>query len=147
MKLTVNHDSNCMETEIIINCSGSDPRVNELVSYIRQYSFSLSLYDEERHVCQIPLEQVYYMESVDGKTYVYTEKDVYQAKESLQGLEEKLTHTTFIRINKACILNTTFLKYVKPILNHRLEGTLANQEKVIIARTYIQDLYQRLQSL
>ena len=147
MKLTIHHDSELPETEIIINCSGVDPRINELIDYIRQYSFSLTLMDSEKRLHQIPLEQIYYIESVDGKTYVYDEKEVYQAKESLQTLDKKLIHTPFVRISKSCLLNTTCLKYVQPIVNHRLEGTLKNKEKVIIARTYIQALQEKLQKL
>lgn len=147
MKLTIHHDRELTETEIIINCSGVDPRINELIRYIRQYSFSLSLMDSEKRFHQIPLEQVYYIESVDGKTYVYDEKDVYQSKETLQALEDSLVHTPFVRISKSCLLNTTCLKYVKPIVNHRLEGTLKNNEKVIIARTYILALQEKLQNM
>lgn len=41
MKLTINQSLNQGETEVIINCNVIDARLQHLIDYIRQHSFSL----------------------------------------------------------------------------------------------------------
>lgn len=143
MKVTVKQDMAYTEDEIIINCSYLDDRLKQLIEMIRQYSFSIVLYkgNESYH---IPLESIFYFDSADGKTFAYTKDRIYEAKESLSELESKLSTTPFVRISKNCIVNSSCLLKVKPMVNHRLEATLKNNEKVIVSRNYIQLLKEKL---
>ena len=75
MKLTIHQELGIPETEIIINCAHMDARVQHLISLIRQHSFFLTGYQEE-----------------------------------------KLVHTSFIRISKNCIINTNEKNYEKPFI-------------------------------
>lgn len=143
MKLLIHQDLQIPETEIIINCAHVDPRLQHLIDMIRQYSFSLTGYQQDQEF-QLPLEQIYFIDSADGKTFLYLEKEVYSCRETLSGLEEKLARTSFVRISKNCIINTSFLKSVRPLYNHRLEATLINGESLIITRNYIESLKSKL---
>ena len=143
MKLTIHQDPDIPETEIIINCAHMDVRIQRLIALIRQHSFSLTAYQEEKEF-QLPLEQIYFIDSVDGKTFLYLEKEVYFCRNTLAVLEEKLVHTSFIRISKNCIINTNFLKSVRPMYNHRLEASLENGETLIVTRNYIEALKNKL---
>lgn len=143
MKLTINQDLRFPETEIVINCAHMDARLEHLISLIRQHSFSLTACQEHQEY-QLPLEQIYYMDSADGKTFLYLEKEVYSSKETLMALEGKLSHTSFTRISKSCLVNTNFLKCVHSLPNHRLEAELKNGEKLIITRNYIETLKEKL---
>ncbi len=143
MKVTINQNMACTEDEIIINCSYLDERLKQLIELIRQYSFSMELFkgNESYH---IPLEKIFYFDSADGKTFAYTKDKIYEAKESLSELEDKLRTTSFVRISKNCFLNSSCLVKVMPMANHRLEATLKNNEKVIVSRNYIQALKEKL---
>lgn len=143
MKLTIHQELNIPETEIVINCAHVDARLQHLVNLIRQYSFSLTGYQDDREF-QLPLEQIYYMDSVDGKTFFYLEKEVYFSRETLASLEDMLSHTSFVRISRSCLVNTSFLQSVRPLFNHRLEATLSNGENLIITRNYIDTLKNKL---
>lgn len=143
MKLTIHQDLNIPEPEIIIKCAHMDARLQHLVDLIRQHSFSLTGYQEEKEF-QLPLEQIYFIDSVDGRTFLYLEKEVYSCRETLAALEEKLSRTSFIRISKSCIVNTSFLQSVRPLFNHRLEAALKNGETLIITRSYIDALKNKL---
>ena len=143
MKLTIHQDPGIPETEIIINCAHMDVRIQHLIALIRQHSFSLTAYQEEKEF-QLPLEQIYFIDSVDGKTFLYLEKEVYFCRNTLAVLEEKLVHTSFIRISKNCIINTNFLKSVRPMYNHRLEALLENGETLVVTRNYIEALKNKL---
>ncbi|MBD5506370.1 MAG: LytTR family transcriptional regulator [Lachnospiraceae bacterium] len=143
MKLTIHQDLDIPETEIIINCAHMDLRIQRLIALIRQHSFSITAYQEEKEF-QLPLEQIYFIDSVDGKTFLYLEKEVYSCRNTLAVLEEKLVHTSFIRISKNCIINTNFLKSVRPMYNHRLEALLENGETLVVTRNYIEALKNKL---
>lgn len=135
----------CKECEIIINCKVMDERLKKLVEYIQQFAFSLEGYTPEG-MAAIPIEKICYIESVDNKTFLYQENQVYESKENLTVLEQKLSHTPFVRISKSCLLNTSYLQSVKAFFNHRMEGTLKNGEKVMISRMYIQNLKEKMKS-
>ncbi len=143
MKLTIHQELGIPETEIIINCAHMDARIQHLISLIRQHSFSLTGYQEEKEF-QLPLEKIYFIDSVDGNTFLYLEKEIYSCKDTLAVLEEKLVHTSFIRISKNCIINTNFLKSVRPMYNHRLEAFLESGEVLIVSRNYIEALKSKL---
>lgn len=143
MKLLIHQDLQIPETEIVINCAHMDQRLQHLVDMIRQYSFSLTGYQDD-HEFQLPLEQIYFIDSTDGKTFLYLEKEVYSCRETLSSLEDRLTRTSFARISKNCIINTSFLKSVRPLYNHRLEATLINGESLIITRNYVESLKTKL---
>ncbi|HEX3021673.1 MAG TPA: LytTR family DNA-binding domain-containing protein [Lachnospiraceae bacterium] len=145
MKITVNQSLSIVENEIIVNCSMVDKRLQQLIDHIRQYTFTLQgLADDE--IYQVPLESLLYIDSTDGKTFLYCSKKVYESKESLTSIEQQLLHTPFVRISKNCIMNTTHLRSVKTLVNHRLEATLMNGEKLIISRNYIEPLKEKLKN-
>ncbi|MBP3911216.1 MAG: LytTR family transcriptional regulator DNA-binding domain-containing protein [Niameybacter sp.] len=144
MKLTINQSLNQGETEVIINCNVIDARLQHLIDYIRQHSFSLEGRIGDR-VYSIALEDIYYMDCVDGKTFLYSQEQVYESKERLNTLEEKLGRTSFTRISKNCILNCMYLKSVSPLWNHRMEATLTSGEKLVITRNYIGSLKEKLE--
>lgn len=143
MKLTIHEEPSVKETEITICCSYLDKRLQRLVGQIRQYSHFLVGYQESRQY-QLPLESVFYLESTDGTTFLYQEKEVYACRETLATLEPQLTRSGFVRISKSCILNIAYLEYVEPIFNHRLKATLKNGESLIISRNYIHALQECL---
>lgn len=143
MKLTIHQDLSVPETEIIINCAGIDPRLQQLIEQIRQYGFTLTGYQENREF-HLPPESIFFIDSTDGRTFLYQEKAVYECRETLANLEKQLSRTTFVRISKNCLINVSFLEHVKPLYNHRLEAVLKNGEKLIITRNYLEPLRAKL---
>ena len=143
MKLTIEESLDNNEVEITIKCGVMDNRLRRLIETIREYSFSIQC-KKNNEIYTIPLEDVYYIESVDKKTFIYCKSEVYETTNTLINLEEKLTNTSFIRISKSCILNISYLQNVTPLWNHRFEATLKNYEKLIITRHYIEELKNKL---
>jgi len=81
---------------------------------------------------------VYYFETVDKKTFIYCEKDVYESKLKLYELEE-LALKGFFRISRSIIVNLSKVKAVVPSLSGRAEAVLANKERVVISRFYVDE--------
>lgn len=145
MKLTINQSSNQEEPEIIINCSYVDKTLKKIIDYITQFTFTIEAEDNGK-MYQLPIDKIYYMESVDGRTYLYDKTHSYLCKKSLQALEETLVNTPFARVSKTCLLNTAYLRCVETYPNHRLKAELGNGEQIIISRNYIDNLYKKIKS-
>ncbi len=136
MKLIIDQSKEHKEVEIIIKCGIVDKRLEKLIAQIRLYSFSIAG-KKGNKIFNIALEDVYYFESVDEKSFIYTKDDVFETEYKLYALEKDLVDSRFVRISKACILNIENLLSVKALLNGRYEATMNNNEKLIINRHYV----------
>lgn len=145
MKLTINQNSSQTETEIIINCSYVNKTLQKIIDYITQFTFTLEG-ELNGKFYQLPIDKIYYIESVDGKTYLYDKGNAFLCKQTLQTLEEDLKSTPFARVSKTCLLNTTYLRCVEAYPNHRLKAELTNNEQIIISRNYINNLREKIKS-
>lgn len=92
----------------------------------------------------VKLSAIYYIESVDKKTFVYTKENCYETKLRLYELEETLGHF-FARISKAVILNLKKVDHVKSELGGRMDAYLLNGEVQVISRSYVKEIKRRLE--
>ena len=86
---------------------------------------------------------IYYIESVDKRTFVYTKENCYESKLRLSELEESLG-SYFLRISKSMIVNLKKIKSVKSDLSGRMEASMLNGEKIVISRSYVKEIKRRL---
>ncbi|MGL6199148.1 MAG: LytTR family DNA-binding domain-containing protein [Lachnospiraceae bacterium] len=138
MRLIIEQSLDCDEAEIKITCGIMDERLTRLIEQIKLYTFSITAEKDGINI-PVPLENIFYFESVDNKTFLYLNKDIYRCDKKLYELEEMLKNTAFVRISKSCILNTSFVSTVRAQFSGRLEATLKNGEKLIVSKHYIKD--------
>lgn len=86
---------------------------------------------------------IYYVESVDDRTFVYTKDDCFEVKKKLYELEKILDYS-FMRSSKSMICNTKKIKSVKSEYHGRMKAVLLNGEEIVISRTYVKHLKERL---
>ena len=146
MKLTILQDDAIAEDEIIIRTATRHPRLERLIDLIKQYSITLKAYHNNREY-YLPIETIYYIDSVDGITYLITEKDSLLCRMSLREIEDSVQHTSFCRISKHMIVNTAHLKAVESYANHRLLLVLKNDDKVLVNRNYVEHLKKKKKKL
>lgn len=82
----------------------------------------------------ISVSDIYYIETVERRTFIYTEKEIYLSDKKLYELEQILSETDIVRISKSCLMNMDMLLCVEQLFNSQLEATLTNGEKLIVAR-------------
>lgn len=99
------------------------------------------LSDGETVMCKT--DNIYYIESVDKRSYVYTKENCYETKYRLYELEEVLS-ASFFRCSKAMIINIRKIKSVKGELNGRMNAELLNGEQIVISRAYVKELKKKL---
>jgi len=93
----------------------------------------------------VNVSDIYYFESVDKKTFVYCEKEVYRTALRLYQIAEDYAHLGFMQISKSCILNINVLDSITPLPSSRMEATLKNTERVYVTRKYLENIKRALQ--
>ncbi len=136
MKVTVEQSSECREVEVTVKYDVMDGRLEHLIEHIRVYSYSVAG-ETDGVTRNVPLEEIYYFDSVDNKTFIYTKDQMYYCEMKLYELEEQLSNTPFVRISKSNILNSSMVVKVTALLNGRFEARLNNNEKVIVTKHYM----------
>lgn len=97
--------------------------------------------DGNTYLCK--LTQVYYIESVDKRTWVYTRDGCFESRDRLYELEEKLGMYC-VRVSKSMIINLRKVRNVSAQTGARMIAELLNGEKVIISRNYAGEIKRRL---
>ena len=129
--------------QVVINCRQIDDEVMRLKCHIELYDKKLQAKkDNELHF--INSFDVLYFESVDNRTFLYTEDNVLEVKQRLYELEVILSDKDFIRISKSQIVNINKIKSLKPELNRTILATMCNGEQLYISRKYVRAIRNML---
>lgn len=117
--------------------------VKQKVRQIRELESTLYAKKNEA-TFKLSYSDIFYIESVDKKTFIYTQEEVYNVAERLYQLEEILPARTFLRVSKAMIVNLDKMMRITPSLSGRFEAVLQNQEKISISRSYVRKMKETL---
>lgn len=129
--------------QVIIKCEKVNEEVIRLQSHINRFRGKLTA-KRDHEMVFVELSEVLYFESVDNRTFLYTEDEVMEVKHRLYELEEMLPPEDFFRISKAQIVNINRVKTLAPGFNRTLFATMTNGEQVYISRKYAVDLRSAL---
>ncbi|MBQ7989542.1 MAG: LytTR family transcriptional regulator [Oscillospiraceae bacterium] len=128
---------------IEIGCHKADENINEIVSFIKSRQGAVEGTKDDRQY-QLPVVDIFYIESVDDRAFIYLEKDCYESRKKLYEFEEVLASRRFARISKAVIINLMKILSISPAHNGRFLCRLTNAEEVIISRKYVPDIKEKL---
>lgn len=142
MKVTVNRVSGKSEESAVINASEMTESIKTAVALLENgENIIIGIKDDTK--VPVRMNDIYYIESVDERTYAYTKNDCYALRGKLYELEETLDFR-FFRCSKSMILNSRKIKNVRSGDNARMNATLLNDEVIVISRSYVKDLKKRL---
>ena len=144
MKLKTVHDPSCKDIEVSVRYAKEDNQVRRIVTFLRSVDMQIKC-DMDNTEKMINAADIYYIECVEKKTFVYLKKSVYHTDFRLYQLIEDLKEYGFVQISKSCILNIRVLDSIKPLFNSRMEATLKNGERVYINRGYLNDVKKALE--
>ena len=143
MKITVEEKDSQRELEVIIRCKEVDNEVVELLGRLKSGKKVLSATDD-KGIYRISLDEIFYFETVDNRSYIYGQNKVYESKLKLYEFEELVQGTNFFRTSKSIVLNSDKIIYIKAALSGRFEAHLENGEKVMVSRQFVPDLKKAL---
>lgn len=143
MKIIINESEDNEELEIVVNCKRIDENLLKIISSIRAFDEKITG-SKEGKIFILDTEKIYYFESVDKKTFIYMDKEVYETSQRLYELEEKFSNSDFFRASKSTIINLAKIKEIIPVFGGRLEVILENNEKLVVSRQYVPVLKKML---
>ncbi|MBP1761450.1 MAG: putative DNA-binding rotein [Firmicutes bacterium] len=142
MKIVMEEPPEGEEEQIIIRCRRMTPELLRALALLKAQDTLIAYDGNEIH--RLRPDGIYYIDTVDNKTFIYLKDKVYESKQKLYELENSLANSDFLRVSKSVILNLRKIKSLSPALSGRFEALLDNGEKVIISRQYMGDLKKRL---
>ncbi len=145
MKYTIEHIPEG-ENEVILRCRSKTAEVEALLQFLDTQNRRLI---GSRGGVRTVLEpsQILYLESVEGKTFAYTDQEVLQLDYTLAQLEQLLCGINFFRCSKSMILNIDKVRELRSLASNRIDATMCSGEHIMISRTYASAFRKRLRGM
>ena len=124
------------EDTIIVRCGTLNDSLLKLLRQLKSGDECITC-TQNGKIARIRPDDFYYFESVDSKTFLYTETEVFEIRQKLYEIEDHYAGFDFFRSSKSTIINLRKIRYLSPVLGSRLEATLHNDEKIMISRQYV----------
>ena len=125
--------------QVLIRCHAVTEEVREIAAFVKSRQGSLTGMKDSRQY-EIAVSDIYYFESVDGKTFLYTKDQVYETSYRIYELESMLRPKNFLRVSKSMLLNLMKIRSIQSALNGRFAAVLLSGEEGIISRSYVKGL-------
>ena len=138
MEIVTKHNENKPLT-VTVEYPVLDPLTRELIRKIRALGVTVPA-SRDGQTYPLAVSDIYYIEVVERRTFLYTRNAVYSADRKLYELEDLLRDSGILRISKFCLMNLHHLYSIRQLRNSQLEATLDNEEKLIVARTYLKTI-------
>ncbi len=133
------------DIEVLIKYARMNQTVKRLMALISSADHKVKCNSDENGQIWINASDIYYIESIDKRTFIYCEKSVYRTEFRLYELLSQLSDSGLVQISKSCIVNINMLESIKSLPNSRIEATLTNGERVNVTRKYIPDIKVKLE--
>lgn len=127
------------EEHVLIRCRAITEEVREIEAFVKSRQGSISGTLDLKQF-EIPVTDICYIESVDGKTFLYTNKRIYETAYRIYELEEMLKTKHFLRVSKPMLVNLMKIQSIQPAFNGRFTAVLRSGEKIMISRSYVKAL-------
>lgn len=143
MRIIIETTEEAEDTVITIRCREKSAYIDRLVAAAYMVDRQIMV-TRDGEVLPLDLERVLYMESVDGRCFVYTQEEVYECGSKLYELEQQLEPYLFVRANKSGIVNLKKIQSIRTYVNRRLMLTMENGEQMIASRQYAENIKRLL---
>ena len=130
MKITINVEPSATETSLLVTCKELTPQVEKLLAAIRILDKQITATKGDS-VCLIDLADVFYIEALERKTFIYTDKEVFDSEMKLYELEAALAQYNFIRVSKNTICSLSKIKSLKSEVDRKIKITMENGYPII----------------
>lgn len=125
MKINEFINKDIVEDRIDYYYKKRNKKVNEVLGLLRKYNHKLIGRLENKEII-FSLNDVYYFESVDKKTFAYLSDKVLKIEDILIDIEKAYYELGFIRVNKSTVLNIYKVDTFKSELNMKVIAVLDN---------------------
>lgn len=137
MKISLEYSEN-KELEVIIRGDTNSEEAAGIISALNNISIfgKIMLRKEDESFLYDP-KDIFYFESIKGKTYAVTANERYEAKEKLYELCKTLKSKGFIQINKSTVVNINHIRSISAEFSGNYYARLiSREERLTISRKY-----------
>lgn len=143
MKINIEIEPDTPELTVSITCAALTPEIEKILANIRMINRQIAgVRNGETHL--LALDSILYVESVDGKSFLYTADAVYETDLRLQELEHQLEEYGFLRVSRTFLIHLQHVRSLKAESERRIRITMEGGEQIIASRQYAGALKQRL---
>ena len=146
MKLIKTKEKDLKENYLELHYDTVDEETTAVLERLRDTLRYIEGTYEDKKVT-IALPDIFYIETVDRKTFAYTKDMCVEIKEALRDILEEYSKIGFVRISKSAIVNIYKIKKLQGDINMRVIIFLKNDEKLMMNRSYKNEFYERLNDL
>ena len=146
MEIKLLENKSLKETRVTIECKETNEKIFRLVNAIKNAENV-----EKRIVCIkdddtycIEPNDVFYFESVERKTFCYTNNSVYETELKLYETLDGFAKVDFFRASKSCVINLNHIRSIRPEFGGKILATMKNGERVFVSRQYATELKNKL---
>ena len=126
------------EDELILRYRELTPRIQKIMDAVS--NGETRLYGRiDSETVSLSVDDILYIETVDDKTFAYTEKEIIRLDGSLARLQEELRDERLFRCSRSMIMNIDKVDRLRALSSNRIDATMHNGEHIIISRTYASD--------
>ena len=143
LKIQIEEDASLEELEITIRCKQNNDAVIRLLEILRMTDKKLTGHKENRTYL-LDVNQILYIDTVEKKTFLYTEQEVYETPLRLYELEERLESCDFFRASKSSIINFNQIESLKPEFGGTMQVMMSNGERLNVSRQYAKVIKEKL---
>lgn len=144
MIIKLEKNSTQKDIEVLIKYAQMNQTVKRIEGLIKSVDKTVKCKGENNELW-INASDIYYIESVDKRTFVYCEKSIYRSDLRLYQLIDELMDVGFVRVSKSCIMNINMLDSIRTMINSKMEATLSNGERICITRKFIPCIRKKLE--
>ena len=143
MKININIDPGVSETEILITSFALSAELEKVIASLRALDFKLTgISRGQTHI--LDSSEVLYIDTVDKKTFLYTDAEVFESSLKLYELEQQLSANDFFRAGKSSIINFNKIKSLKSDMDGRIIVVMENKEKLVVSKQYASFIKNKL---
>ncbi|MBG9979598.1 LytR/AlgR family response regulator transcription factor [Facklamia lactis] len=121
-------------------------RLSEKVDKLRDVQGQeamLALNTEDR-IVMLEVNRIEFLTAVAGRVEVHTDQAVYQTKETLKALKDKLPDPPFIQVHRSYVINRHAIQEIQPWFNQTYQLTLQNGSKVPVSRSQMTEFKRQM---
>ncbi len=143
MKIRIEEDPSAEDLEITIRCRQTGESVIRILEMLRMTDQKLTGHRDGRTYI-LDVEQIFYIDTVEKRTFLYTEQEVYETPLRLYELEGRLESCDFFRASKSSIINFNQIQSLKPEFGGTMQVIMNNGERLNVSRQYAKQIKEKL---
>lgn len=136
MDVQVVIDKSLDNNKIILNSNDKNQYIDKIRDYAEKVDLKIVGKNQDK-TALISSDDIFYIESIEKKTFIYLKDELWECKLRLYEIEERLNRKVFIRISKSSIVNINYVKKISLMINRNLMLKMDNKEKIIVSRRYV----------